>query len=117
MMDLNIFPIIGGLAIILCIPILIYYICFMCKVYKPREQTNNTRIQVYETNVMPTSLGSSRPANNIIYPEQVDPAPEYSPPDESSHVIPIPHSEPNPIRTQIPSESQEPIDRPPTYRV
>jgi hypothetical protein len=110
-MDWVIILIVGSLAIIPGILILIYYSCFMPKFYKIYEQTNDTRIQVYETNDMSTVQGSSLPASNTAYPE-------YSPPGEPSQAtIYIPSNGPNSTSVQMPTISQETIYRPPAYGV
>jgi FtsZ-interacting cell division protein ZipA len=118
--------ILGGVAFSLFVLLCIWKFAFREIKNRSNERRNRTRMRsddtdampTNNTNSMPTNQRSSRTANNIVYPEHVDPVPKYSPPDESSHVIiPIPPSEPNSTRTQMPSQSQEPIDSPPTYRV
>ncbi|KXN68438.1 hypothetical protein CONCODRAFT_18985 [Conidiobolus coronatus NRRL 28638] len=84
----------------------------------PNEQRNRNNMHTYDTNVIPINQGPSSTDSNIIYPEHVDPVPQYLPPDETSHVlISIPSSEPSSATVQMPTPSLEPIDRPPTYKL
>lgn len=108
------------LAIISIPPIMLFIFNTFIKpkLHNSREQLNNTHVEVYETNAITANHDSSCPTNNILYPEQADPVPEYSPPDEPSHVaISIPHNEPSSASVQMPTTSQEAIDRPPAYGV
>ncbi|KXN68437.1 hypothetical protein CONCODRAFT_18984, partial [Conidiobolus coronatus NRRL 28638] len=117
-MNSFILVIVGGIVFIIFVLFCIWKCAFREIPNRPNEQRNHIRMHAYDTNVIPTNQGPSRIDNNIIYPEHVDPVPQYSPPAEPSHVlISIPSSEPNSTRVQIPTVSQEPIDRPPTYKL